>query len=156
MVLAHPTDAAADRALGPHAFERPLKELPRGRPSPAHAGTKSVLRESRRTIEDMPAHRISSPSETAMGEAGMLAGLVVRFLGPARTERRPLLLNDASLERTTDGKIEKAEVQRPCSPLHVVARNGGLTCSSNVRPNESQGVASPVPKDRKIVDLTKR
>jgi predicted nucleic acid-binding protein len=67
-----------------------------GRLDPAHARTKAVLRELRRTIEDMPAHRISSPSETAMGEAGMLAGAAARLL---RIERagQPLLLNDASL-----------------------------------------------------------
>ncbi len=67
-----------------------------GRLDPAHAGTKGVLREIRRTIEDMPAHRLSSPSEAAMGEAGMLAGLVARLTGVGASER-PLLLNDASL-----------------------------------------------------------
>ena len=55
-----------------------------------------MLREVRRTIEDMPGHRISSPSETAMGEAGMLAGLAARLLGVEGAEQ-PLLLNDASL-----------------------------------------------------------
>jgi hypothetical protein len=67
-----------------------------GRLDPAHAGTKGVLREIRQTIEDMPDHRLSSPSETAMGQAGMLAGLVSRLFGIKRSER-PLLLNDASL-----------------------------------------------------------
>ena len=67
-----------------------------GRLDPAHIGTKDVLREIRRTIEDIPRHRISSPSETAMGEAGMLAGLVARLLRFERSERT-LLLNDASL-----------------------------------------------------------
>ena len=67
-----------------------------GRPDPAHSGTKAVLREIRRTIDDIPPHRLSAPSETAMGEAGMLAGLVSRLLGVERSER-PLLLNDASL-----------------------------------------------------------
>ena len=67
-----------------------------GRLDPAHAGTKDVLREVRRTIEDMPAHRISSPSEAAVGEAGMLAGLAARLLGVERAQRS-LLLNDASL-----------------------------------------------------------
>jgi predicted nucleic acid-binding protein len=67
-----------------------------GRLDPAHASTKAVLREVRRTIEDIPAHRIASPSETAMGEAGMLAGLAARLLQVERAER-PLLLNDASL-----------------------------------------------------------
>jgi predicted nucleic acid-binding protein len=67
-----------------------------GRLDPGHAGTKGVLREVRHAIEDMPDHRLSSPSETAMGEAGMLAGLVSRLLSVERSER-PLLLNDASL-----------------------------------------------------------
>lgn len=67
-----------------------------GRLDPAHAGTKGVLREIRRTIEDMPNHRLTSPSETAMGEAGMLAGLASRLLGLERGEQ-PLLLNDAGL-----------------------------------------------------------
>jgi predicted nucleic acid-binding protein len=67
-----------------------------GRLDPAHSGTKAVLREIRRTIDDIPPHRLSAPSETAMGEAGMLAGLVSRLLGVERSER-PLLLNDASL-----------------------------------------------------------
>ena len=67
-----------------------------GRLDPAHPGTKGVLREVRRTIEDMPDHRLSSPSAPAMGEAGMLAGLVARLSGgdPAGA---PALLNDASL-----------------------------------------------------------
>jgi predicted nucleic acid-binding protein len=67
-----------------------------GRLDPAHARTGDVLREVRRTIEDMPVHRISSPSEAAFGEAGMLAGLAARLLGVGRTEQA-LLLNDASL-----------------------------------------------------------
>jgi predicted nucleic acid-binding protein len=67
-----------------------------GRLDPAHPETKGVLREIRRTIEDIPSHRLSPPSETAMGEAGMLAGLVTRLSGSDRSERSPLL-NDAGL-----------------------------------------------------------
>jgi len=67
-----------------------------GRLDPTHPDTKGVLREVRHTIEDIPDHRLSSPSETAMGEAGMLAGLVTRLSGNDRGER-PALLNDASL-----------------------------------------------------------
>ena len=67
-----------------------------GRLDPAHPGTKRVLREIGRTIDDIPHHRLASPSEAAMGEAGMLAGLVSRILGVERSER-PHLLNDASL-----------------------------------------------------------
>jgi hypothetical protein len=67
-----------------------------GRLDPTHPDTKGVLREIRRTIEDIPDHRLSSPSETAMGEAGMLAGLVTRLSGDDRSEKSALL-NDASL-----------------------------------------------------------
>lgn len=67
-----------------------------GRLDPAHAGTKAVLQEIRRTIDDIPDHRLSSPSETAIGEAGMLAGLVSRLLGVPPNGHSPLL-NDASL-----------------------------------------------------------
>lgn len=67
-----------------------------GRLDPRHARTKGVLREVRRTIEDMPVHRISSPSQAAMGEAGMLAGLAARLQGIERAQW-PILLNDASL-----------------------------------------------------------
>jgi len=67
-----------------------------GRLDPSHAGTKGVLREIRSMIEEIPEHRLSSPSEMTMGEAGMLAGLASRLLGIERSERL-LLLNDASL-----------------------------------------------------------
>jgi predicted nucleic acid-binding protein len=67
-----------------------------GRLDPAHPGTKDVLREIRQTIDDMPSHRLSSPSATAMGEAGMLAGLVARLSG-VEPGAGPGLLNDASL-----------------------------------------------------------
>jgi len=67
-----------------------------GRLDPAHASTKSVLSEIRLTIEDMPSHRLSAPSATAMGEAGMLAGLVAR-LSDIDRGAGPSLLNDASL-----------------------------------------------------------
>ncbi|WP_245278275.1 type II toxin-antitoxin system VapC family toxin [Methylosinus sp. PW1] len=65
-----------------------------GRLDPTHAATKGVLREIRQTIEDIPSHRISSPSETA--DAGMLARLVARLMHMERSERM-LLSNDASL-----------------------------------------------------------
>jgi predicted nucleic acid-binding protein len=67
-----------------------------GRLNPAHPETKGVLREIRRTIEAMPNHRLSSPSATAFGEAGMLAGLVARLSG-GEPGGAPALLNDASL-----------------------------------------------------------
>jgi predicted nucleic acid-binding protein len=67
-----------------------------GRLDPLHPATKTVLREIRRTLEDIPGHRLFSPSQTAIGEAGMLAGLVARLSGADRGERQTLL-NDASL-----------------------------------------------------------
>ena len=67
-----------------------------GRLDPSHPGTKAVLRELRQTIEDMPVHRLSAPSVTVIGEAGMLAGLVARLSG-VEARRNPSLLNDASL-----------------------------------------------------------
>ena len=63
-----------------------------GRLDPAHPGSAGVLREIRQVIEDIPAHRLSAPSADAMGQAGMLAGLVSRLSGAD-----PGLLNDASL-----------------------------------------------------------
>lgn len=67
-----------------------------GRLEPSHPDTKGVLLEVRRTIEDIPGHRLSSPSVAAMGEAGMLAGLVTRLSGSDHSERSALM-NDASL-----------------------------------------------------------
>lgn len=61
---------------------------------PAHRRTRLALVELRSVIEDIPAHRLSRPSEQAFGEAGLLAGLAVRLAG-----RKPgvELLNDALL-----------------------------------------------------------
>lgn len=67
-----------------------------GRLDPTHPGTKGVLQEIRRTIEDMPDHRLTAPSATAAGEAGMLAGLVARLSG-GDPGGRLTLLNDANL-----------------------------------------------------------
>lgn len=67
-----------------------------GRLDPAHTGTTGVLHTIQRVIEAVPAHRLSSPSDRAMGEAGMLAGLASRLLGIGHSEL-PSLLNDASL-----------------------------------------------------------
>ena len=67
-----------------------------GRLDPGHPGTRDALREIRRTIDDIPSHRLSAPSPSAMAEAGMLAGLVSRLRGVERG-RWSLLLNDACL-----------------------------------------------------------
>lgn len=67
-----------------------------GRLDPAHPGTKGVLRELSGVIADIPGHRLSAPSVSAAGEAGMLAGLVAR-LADVEVGRGPVLLNDARL-----------------------------------------------------------
>lgn len=61
---------------------------------PRHPKTASVLRPLAETIDDIPAHRLNSPSARSFAEAGMLAGLVTRLTGQPRTIS---LLNDALL-----------------------------------------------------------
>lgn len=67
-----------------------------GRLDPAHRRTKAVLSEIQRVVQNIPDHRLTTPSETAMGEAGMLAGLVSRLTGAPRVEA-PALFNDACI-----------------------------------------------------------
>jgi predicted nucleic acid-binding protein len=67
-----------------------------GRLDPAHGGTRAALGEVKRVIEDIPDDRLTGPSMAAMGEAGMLAGLVARLLDASRSET-PALFNDACL-----------------------------------------------------------
>lgn len=67
-----------------------------GRLDPDHPSTKGALSEIWHVIEDIPGHRLFAPSATAMGEAGMLAGLVARLSG-ADPGGSPTLMNDASL-----------------------------------------------------------
>jgi len=61
---------------------------------PDHKRTTDVLKTLGRTIDDIPAHRLTAPSVRACGEAGMLAGMVTRL---TRQERTTALLNDALL-----------------------------------------------------------
>lgn len=61
---------------------------------PGHPGTAGVLRTLGQTLDDMPEHRLGAPSVRACGEAGMLAGLVTRLTGQAKTQA---LLNDAMI-----------------------------------------------------------
>ncbi len=65
-----------------------------GRLDPAHAGTRTALRELSASVNDIPPHRLSAPSVRAFGEAGMLAGLAARLTG---RRHEPALLNDALL-----------------------------------------------------------
>ncbi|MDO9473938.1 MAG: hypothetical protein Q7J28_12850 [Caulobacter sp.] len=65
-----------------------------GRLDPAHPNTRRALAELTGVIEDIPAHRLSRPSERAAGEAGILAGLTARLAGRASSAE---LLGDAHL-----------------------------------------------------------
>ncbi|OCC03185.1 hypothetical protein BA190_19560 [Labrys sp. WJW] len=67
-----------------------------GRLDPKHPAARNVLREIRYTIEGIPDHRLSCPSHTAIGEAGMLASLVARLSGVDNRANQSLL-NDAGL-----------------------------------------------------------
>jgi hypothetical protein len=65
-----------------------------GRLDPAHAGTRRVLASLSGAIDDIPPHRLTTPSARCSGEAGMLAGLTARLGGRGADLA---LLNDASL-----------------------------------------------------------
>ncbi len=65
-----------------------------GRLDPGHAGARVALSAISGVIDDIPAHRLTAPPARAFGEAGMLAGLVMRLGGRARGVE---LLNDALL-----------------------------------------------------------
>lgn len=65
-----------------------------GRLDPTDPRTRSALAEIRNILDDIPPHRLTSPSMRAFGEAGMLAGLTARLAGAGG---RPDLLNDALL-----------------------------------------------------------
>jgi predicted nucleic acid-binding protein len=65
-----------------------------GRLDPADPRTRGVLREIGATIDDIPAHRLSTPSVRAAGEAGMVAGLIARL---SRRTDVAAILNDVAL-----------------------------------------------------------
>ena len=67
-----------------------------GRLDPRHPGTADALRGIRRVIGGMPAHRVSEPSQSAWGGAGILAGMAFRLGGYQAGQERKLL-NDALL-----------------------------------------------------------
>jgi hypothetical protein len=77
-----------------------------GRLDPRDHRTGRVLAEISGVISDMPAHRLSPPSLKVLGEAGILAALVMRLSGIG-SERRQALLNDAIiyLEAVEQGQI---------------------------------------------------
>lgn len=65
-----------------------------GRLDPADPRTSRVLREIARTVDDIPRHRLTTPSVRAAAEAGILAGLMARLTGSA-AGRDQAALNDA-------------------------------------------------------------
>lgn len=67
-----------------------------GRLDPAHPGTKSALTQIRGTIDDMPEHRLCTPSIAVIAEAAIVAGIIARLRGLPRADSQPLQ-NDACL-----------------------------------------------------------
>jgi hypothetical protein len=65
-----------------------------GRLDPSRADTRRTLSVMSGVIDDIPTHRLTSPSARCAGEAGMLTGLVARLSGRGADVR---LLNDATL-----------------------------------------------------------
>lgn len=65
-----------------------------GRLDPGHAETRRTLAVLSGIVDDIPAHRLATPSTRCSGEAGMLAGLVARLAGRGSDVK---LLNDAAL-----------------------------------------------------------
>lgn len=98
-VLQGRTPVEADRILETRIVNHStvaLAELTHlfGALDPVHPGTSHVLKLLGQTIDDIPGHRLDTPSARAHGEAGMLAGLVARLTGNPRSAA---LLNDALL-----------------------------------------------------------
>jgi predicted nucleic acid-binding protein len=98
-VLQGRTPAEVDRLLQMRIVNHSttaLSELTHlyGALDPEHSGTSSILRILGQTIDDIPMHRLTTPSARAYAEAGMLAGLVTRLTGQQKTVS---LLNDALL-----------------------------------------------------------
>lgn len=98
-VLQGRTPAEVDRLLQTRIVNHStvaLSELTHlyGTLDPAHSGTSGILRILGQTIDDIPVHRLSTPSPRACAEAGMLAGLVTRLTAQPKAVS---LLNDALL-----------------------------------------------------------
>jgi len=75
-----------------------LAELahPFGRLDPWDSRTAAVLARIAAVISGIPEHRLSAPSSSVFGEAGILAGIVAR-LSDIEAGREQALLNDAML-----------------------------------------------------------
>jgi hypothetical protein len=67
-----------------------------GRLDPKHGSTKHVLDVIRKTIADIPAHRLHAPDTATWGQAGILAGLLTRLSGLPKGEgHERRFVNDA-------------------------------------------------------------
>jgi predicted nucleic acid-binding protein len=66
-----------------------------GRLDPNDIRTPAVLRAAARAIDTIPAHRLTTPSVRATGEAGIMAGVIARLRSVST--REPATLNDALL-----------------------------------------------------------
>lgn len=93
--LPHALDQLLDMRIANHSSVA-LAELTHlmGRLDPRDVRTAETLGRLTETIENIPAHRLTTPSMAAWGEAGMLAGVIAR-LNDRRAEQS--LLNDALL-----------------------------------------------------------
>jgi predicted nucleic acid-binding protein len=88
-LLEHRTVSHLDIALGELAHNF-------GRLDPSHPGTRTVLRELRGAIGDVPRHRVESAAPGTVLEAGILAGLLFR-LGRLPGGQEVAALNDATI-----------------------------------------------------------
>jgi predicted nucleic acid-binding protein len=64
-----------------------------GRLDPRHPSTATTLRLLNQTIDDIPAHRLATPSENVVIEAGILAGLLFRLGGFAPGREQAALID---------------------------------------------------------------
>ncbi len=67
-----------------------------GRLDPNHPATAGVLETIRKTIDEIPGHRLNAPSTQAAIEAGILTGAIARARGLQKSKKQPLF-NDAVL-----------------------------------------------------------
>jgi len=67
-----------------------------GRLDPSHPTTKSTLGPIKGVIDDIPPHRLSTPSAQVAADAGIVTGILARVNGLAKTDRQPFW-NDANL-----------------------------------------------------------
>lgn len=77
-----------------------------GRLDPRHPSTAATLRLLSQTIADIPPHRLATPAENVVIEAGILAGLVFRLGGLAAGREQSALIDAILyLHAVADGQI---------------------------------------------------